>query len=44
MTGQGVTSIGIIEKINDNKFSVLFIYTLPDGKKMEEKLEMIREK
>jgi hypothetical protein len=44
LTGQGVTSIGIIEKINDNKFSVLFIYTLPDGKKMEEKLEMIRKK
>ena len=43
-TGQGVTSVGIIEKINDNKFSVLFIYTLPDGKKMEEKMEMIRKK
>ena len=42
LTGQGVTSLGIIEKINDNKFSVLFTYTLPDDKKMEEKLEMIR--
>jgi hypothetical protein len=43
-TGQGVTSVSTIEKINDNKFSVLFIYTLPDGKKMEEKMEMIRRK
>ncbi len=42
--GRGVTSVGIIEKINDNKFTVLFIYTLPDGKKMEEKMEMIRRK
>jgi hypothetical protein len=42
--GRGVTSVGTIEKINDNKFSVLFIYTLPDGKKMEEKMEMIRGK
>jgi hypothetical protein len=44
LTGQGATSVGIIEKINDNKFSLLFIYNLPNGKKMEEKMEMIRRK
>jgi hypothetical protein len=41
---QGVTSVSIIEKISDNKFTGLTIYTLPDGNKMEEKLEMIRRK
>ena len=41
---EGVTSVSIIEKVNDNKFSVLMTYTLPDGNKMEEKLEMIRRK
>ena len=44
LTGQGATSVGTIEKINDNKFSVQFIYTLPDGKKMEDKIEMVRRK
>ncbi len=42
LTGQGVRSVGVIEKINDNKFTVQFIYTLPDGRKMEEKIEMTR--
>ncbi|MBN2181068.1 MAG: hypothetical protein JW715_04080 [Sedimentisphaerales bacterium] len=42
--GRGVTSVGITEKINDNKLSVSMKYTLPDGNKMEEKLEMIRNK
>jgi len=42
--GQGVTSVGIMEKISDNKFTYSMKYTLPDGKKMEEKLEMIRRK
>ncbi len=40
--GRGVTSIGIIEKINDNKFSVGHKYTLPDGNTMEEKLDIAR--
>ena len=43
-TGQGVTSVGIMEKISDNKFAVSHKYTLPDGNKMEEKLEMTRKK
>ena len=42
--GQGVTSVGIMEKISDNKFTYSMKYTLPDGNKMEEKLEMIRRK
>jgi hypothetical protein len=40
----GVTSVGIIEKINDNKFAGSMKYTLPDGNTMEEKIEMIRRK
>ncbi len=42
--GQGATSIRIIEKINDNKFTLNHKYTLPDGKKMEDKIEMTRKK
>ena len=42
--GQGVTSVGIMEKISDNKITASMKYTLPDGNKMEEKLEMIRRK
>ncbi len=38
-TGQGATSVSIIEKINDNKFIGNHKYILPDGKKMEEKME-----
>jgi hypothetical protein len=41
-TGQGVTSVSTIEKINDNKFTGISKYTLPNGNKMEEKIEMIR--
>jgi hypothetical protein len=40
----GVTSVGIMEKISDNKFTGSQKYTLPDGSKMEEKIEMIRKK
>ena len=42
VTSRGVTSDSTIEKINDNKFSVVFKYTLSDGKIMEEKMEMVR--
>ena len=41
-TGQGLTGVSIMEKISDNKFTFSMKYTLPDGNKMEEKLEMIR--
>jgi hypothetical protein len=40
--GQGATSVRIIEKINDNKFTINHKYTLPDGSKMEDKIEMTR--
>ena len=43
-TGQGATSIRIIEKINDNKFSLNHKYILPNGNKMEDKIEMTRKK
>ena len=39
---RGLTGISIMEKISDNKFSNSMKYTLPNGKKMEEKFEMIR--
>ena len=41
---QGATSISIIEKISDNKFTFNHKYTLPDGNKMEDKVEMTRKK
>jgi ketosteroid isomerase-like protein len=41
---QGATSVGIIEKINDNKFTLNHKYTLPNGNKMEDKAEMTRVK
>ena len=41
-TGQGATSVRIIEKINDNKFSLNHKYILPNGRKMEDKIEMTR--
>ena len=41
-TAQGATSVSIIEKINDNKFTLNHKYTLPNGKKMEDKGEMTR--
>ncbi len=43
-TLQGATSVGIIEKISDNKFTLTHKITLPNGNKMEEKTEMIRKK
>jgi hypothetical protein len=39
---EGATSVRIIEKINDNKFTINHKYTLPDGSKMEDKIEMTR--
>jgi hypothetical protein len=41
-TLQGATSVSIIEKIDDNKLTVSQEYTLPDGRKMEDKIEMTR--
>ncbi len=41
-TAQGATSVRIIEKINDNKFTYNHKYILPNGKKMEEKIEITR--
>jgi hypothetical protein len=43
-TAQGATSVSIIEKINDNKFAYNHKYILPNGNKMEDKIEMIRRK
>jgi hypothetical protein len=43
-TAQGATSVRIIERINDNKFAYNHKYILPDGKKMEDKVEMVRRK
>jgi len=40
--GQGATSVRIIEKINDNKFTLNHKYNLPDGSKMEDEIEMTR--
>ena len=42
--GQGATSIRVIEKISNNKFTINHKYTLPDGSKMEDKIEMTRKK
>jgi hypothetical protein len=41
-SGQGAMSVSIIEKINDNKFTINHKYNLPDGRKMEDKAEMTR--
>jgi hypothetical protein len=43
-TAQGATSVYIIEKINDNKFTGNHKYILPNGRKMEDKIEMTRKK
>jgi hypothetical protein len=43
-TAQGATSVSIIEKINDNKFTYNHKYILPNGNKMEDKIEMTRVK
>ena len=42
--GRGVTSVGTTEKVDENKFTINMKYTLPDGKKMEEKVELTRKK
>ena len=44
MTAEGATSVYITEKINDNKFTLNHKYILPDGSKMEDKIEMTRKK
>jgi len=41
-TAQGATSVHVIERINDNKFTYNHKYTLPNGSKMEDKAEFIR--
>jgi len=43
-TAQGATSVSIMEKINDDKFTYNHKYILPNGNKMEEKIEMTRRK
>jgi hypothetical protein len=43
-TAQGATSVSIMEKISDDKFTINHKYTLPNGNKMEDKIEMIRKK
>ncbi len=42
--GRGLTSVSIMERINDNTSTASMKYTLPDGNEMEEKIEMIRRK
>ena len=44
VTAQGATSVRIIEKISNNKFTINHKYILPNGNKMEEKIEMTRKK
>ena len=41
-TAQGATSASIIEKINDDKFTYNHKYILPNGNKMEDKVEFTR--
>jgi hypothetical protein len=43
-TGQGATSVSIIEKINDDKFTYNHKYILPNGNKMEDNAEFTRKK
>jgi catechol 2,3-dioxygenase-like lactoylglutathione lyase family enzyme len=43
-TAQGATSVSITEKINDNKFTYNHKYILPNGNKMEDKVEFTRKK
>jgi len=42
-TGQGASSVSIIEKIDDNRFAYHHKYILPNGNKMEDKVEMTRQ-
>lgn len=39
---QGATSVGIIERISENKYTLNHKYILPNGNKMEDKVEMTR--
>ena len=41
---QGATSVRIIEKINNNTFTLNHKYILPDGSRMEDKAEITRKK
>jgi hypothetical protein len=41
---QGATSVRIIKKISDNKFTINHKYTLPNGSTMEDKVKMTRVK
>ncbi len=41
-TARGATSVSVIEKINDNKFTYNHKYILPNGNKMEDKVEFTR--
>ena len=43
-TGQGATSVRAIERIDDNRFTLNHKCVLPNGNKMEDKMEMIRVK
>jgi len=43
-TAQGATSVSIIERINDNKFTYNHKYILPNGNKMEDNAEFTRKK
>jgi hypothetical protein len=43
-TAQGVTSVSIIEKIDDNKFTYNHKYIPPNGNIMEDKIEFTRKK
>jgi hypothetical protein len=43
-TAQGATSVSITEKINNDKFTYNHKYVLPNGNKMEDKVEFARKK
>ena len=43
-TAQGATSVSITEKINDEKFTYNHKYILPNGNKMEDKIQFTRRK
>ena len=43
-TARGATSVSITEKINDNTLTYNHKYILPNGNKMEDKIEMTRNK
>lgn len=42
--GQGASSIRIMEKVSDDRFITTEKYILPNGNKMEDKIEMTRKK